>query len=88
MEGSSTMSRLGLKGLFDIFVLQLYSLVDHFELEGYFGFVFDNNTSKLSHCLHLSSLILYVLLLLFIVYVYALESRSSFIALHLLLFRT
>ena len=28
------MGRLELKGLFDIIVLQLYSLVDHFGLEG------------------------------------------------------
>ena len=34
LEGSSTLSRLGLEGLFDILVLQLYSLVDHFGLEG------------------------------------------------------
>ena len=32
---SSILGRLGLEGLFDILVLQLYSLVDHFGLEGY-----------------------------------------------------
>ena len=70
MEGSSTMSRLGLKGLFDIFVLQLYSLVDHFELEGYFGFVFDNNTSK-------CYLIVYIFLpLFFMFYFYCLLYMS------------
>ena len=36
------MGRLGLKGLFDIIVLQLYSLVDHFGLEGH-GEVFSPN---------------------------------------------
>ena len=33
-EGSSTLGRLGLKDLFNILVLQLYSLVDQFGLEG------------------------------------------------------
>ena len=34
-EGSSTLGRLGLEGLFDILVFQLYSLVDQFGLEGH-----------------------------------------------------
>ena len=34
LEGSSTLDRLGMKGLIDIIVLQLYSLVDRFGLEG------------------------------------------------------
>ena len=34
LEGSGTLGRLGLKGLFDIYVLQLYSLVDQFQLGG------------------------------------------------------
>ena len=33
-EGSSTLGRLGLEGLFDVLILQIYSLVDHFGLEG------------------------------------------------------
>ena len=37
-EGSSIVGRLGLEGLLDFFVLQLYSLVDHFGLEGREGF--------------------------------------------------
>ena len=32
--GSSTLGKLGLKGLFDICVLQLYSLVDRYQLGG------------------------------------------------------
>ena len=35
LEGSSTFGKLGLEGLFDIFALQLYSLVDRFGLEGH-----------------------------------------------------
>ena len=34
LKGSSTVGRLCLEGLFDIFVLQVYLLVDHFGLEG------------------------------------------------------
>ena len=34
LEGSSTLDKLGLKGLFDIRVLQLYLLVDHFDFKG------------------------------------------------------
>ena len=33
LEGSSILGRLGLEGLLDILVLQLYLLVDHFGLE-------------------------------------------------------
>ena len=43
-KGSSALGRLGLEGLFDILVLQLYSLVDHFSLEGR-GEVFTLSTS-------------------------------------------
>ena len=53
MEGSSTLGRLGFEGLFDVLVLQLYSLVDHFGLKDYkevfmlstLVFLF-NNTSR------------------------------------------
>ena len=34
LESSSTLGRLGLEGLFDILVLQIYLVVDHFGLEG------------------------------------------------------
>ena len=34
LEGLSTLGRLGLEGFLDIRVLQLYSLVDQFDLEG------------------------------------------------------
>jgi len=34
LEGSIIVGKLGLEGPFDILVLQLYSLVDHFGLEG------------------------------------------------------
>ena len=34
LEDSGTLGRLGLEGLFDILVLQIYSLVDHFGFEG------------------------------------------------------
>ena len=43
-KDSSTMGRLGLEGLFDILVLKLYSLVDHFGLDGH-GEVFTPSTS-------------------------------------------
>ena len=43
-KDSSTMGRLGLEGLFDILVLKLYSLVDHFGLDGH-GEVFMLSTS-------------------------------------------
>ena len=84
LEGLSTLGRLGLEGLFDILVLLLYSLKDHFGLEVQ-GEVFSssslvflfNNTSQCSLCLHLSSFTLCTLHLLLIVYAYALESCSS-----------
>ena len=44
LKGSSNLDRLGLEGLFDIHVLQLYSLVDQFGLEGR-GKVFLPSTS-------------------------------------------
>ena len=65
LEGSSTLSRLGLEGLFDIHVLQLYSLVDRYRLGGpRRGFSLSTSVSSLITrlgvilCLHLSSLTL------------------------------
>ena len=69
--GSSTLGRLDLEGLFDILVLQLYSVVDHFGLKdcgevftpSTSVFLFDN-TLRCYLCLHLSSLTSCVFLLL------------------------
>ena len=78
------MGRLSLKGLFDILILQLYSLVNHFGLESrrevfWLSTLVSSSITRLSviFYLHLSSLTLYALHLLPIVYVYALKSSSS-----------
>ena len=63
LEGLSTLGKLGFEGLFDIHVLQLYSLVDRFRLGGpHRGFSPSTSVSSLiTHFgvilhLHLSSL--------------------------------
>ena len=75
LEGSSTLGRLGLEGLFVIHVLQFYSLVDQFRLGGpRRGFSLSASVSFLiTHLgvilyLHLSSLLfkLYIYCLLYI----------------------
>ena len=80
LEGLGTLGRLGLKGLFNICVLQLYSLVDQFSLGGSWkGFSPSTSVSfsiiRLSVILylHFSSLTLCALHLLFIASVYALD---------------
>ena len=71
-EGSSTLGRLNVEGLFDIIILQLYSLVNHFGLVGHgeffhrvFRFLF-NNTSQCY--LVFAFLFSYSLSFIFIVY--------------------
>ena len=75
LEGSSTLDRLGLEGLFVILVLQLYSLVDQFRFGGLQrGFLPSASvSSSITHlgvilCLHLSSLFfkLYIYYLLYL----------------------
>ena len=74
LESSSKLSRLGLEGLFDIRVLQLYSLLDQFQLGGsHKGFssstLVSSSITRLNVilCLHLSSLLfkLYIYCLLY-----------------------
>ena len=81
LEGSSTLCKLGFEGLFDILVLQLYLLVDHFGLEGHrevfmpstLVFLFDNT----SWCyLVFASLFPYFLCFTFIVYCICLCTRE------------
>ena len=79
LESLSTLSRLGLEGLLDICVLQLYSLVDRFWLGGpQRGFspsalvFFLITHCCVILCLYLSSLTPGALHLLFIPYSYAL----------------
>ena len=75
LEGSSTLDRLSLEGLFVVHVLQLYSLVDQFQLEGLWkGFLLSTLVSSLITrldvilCLYLSSLLfkLYIYCLLYL----------------------
>ena len=75
LEGSSTLGRLDLEGLFLINVLQLYSLVDQFWLgEPQRDFSLSTSVSSLITCLgvilclHLSSLLfkLYIYRLLYL----------------------
>ena len=64
LEGLSTLGKLCLEGLFDIHVLQLYSLLDQFQLGG-LQRGFSSSTLVFSSitrlgvilCLHLSSLL-------------------------------
>ena len=75
LEGSSTLGRLDLEGLFLINVLQLYSLVDQFWFGGpQRGFSSSASvSSSITHldvilCLHISSLLfkLYIYCLLYL----------------------
>ena len=80
LEGSSTLGRLGLKSVFDFLVLKLYSILDRFfglevRREFFHRVLWFSSITRLGIilCLHLSSLTLYTLPLLFIVYAYALK---------------
>ena len=72
LEGSSTLGRFGLESVFDIIVLQLYSLVDSFWLEGpQRGFLLSTSVSSL--ITHLDVILyLYLSSLLFKLYLYCL----------------
>ena len=72
LEGLSTLGRLGLEGLFYIHVLQLYSLVDRFQLRG-LRRGFSPSTSVSSSITHFGVILyLHLSFLLFKLYIYCL----------------